>query len=653
MNRKERRAAQKRGQEPGAQAAQIAQMFAQATRHRQSNELAEAEALCRGILAEQPRHAGSLYILGTIAMQVGRPDVAAEWFGKAIAADHRVAAFHNDLGLAQQALGKLDEAAASFRRVIKLEPENGRGYNNLAIVLERQGRLPDAAVQFVKTLDHAPELFDDYTAVVETLFRLNPGIAAAVTRVREAWPRRLSLTDMFGADGYAALCGDALLRYLLIWSTVRNVPLERMLTSLRKALLESAADENVADADDDDLKFRIALAQQCFVNEYVFATTPEELAIVTQLKDTIAAMLAAKSGMPAHTLAAVASYIPLDAIAYADVLLDRNISKKFPVPLDALLIQQLREPHEERRLRESIPALTPIDDETSLRVRRQYEENPYPRWIPAPPRYPLMTINDYLHGLFPAVPFRAFEKTGALDVLIAGCGTGRHPISVAQTLRNVRILAVDLSLASLAYAQRKSRELRAENISYAQADILKLGALGRTFDVVDAGGVLHHMQDPVAGWRVLASLVRPGGFLRLGLYSEIARRDVVAARAYCVERNYHATTEDIRVARQELADANSEVKSVARYNDFFSTSECRDLLFHVQETRFTIPQIRTVIDELGFSFIGFDLPPENMTAYARRFPDDPSWRNLRHWEEFERAEPNTFSAMYQFWMQRA
>jgi SAM-dependent methyltransferase len=255
--------------------------------------------------------------------------------------------------------------------------------------------------------------------------------------------------------------------------------------------------------------------------------------------------------------------------------------------------------------------------------------------------------------LFPAVPFRAFEKTGALDVLIAGCGTGRHPISVAQTLRNVRILAVDLSLASLAYAQRKSRELRAENISYAQADILKLGALGRTFDVVDAGGVLHHMQDPVAGWRVLASLVRPGGFLRLGLYSEIARRDVVAARAYCVERNYHATTEDIRVARQELADANSEVKSVARYNDFFSTSECRDLLFHVQETRFTIPQIRTVIDELGFSFIGFDLPPENMTAYARRFPDDPSWRNLRHWEEFERAEPNTFSAMYQFWMQRA
>ena len=46
--------------------------------------------------------------------------------------------------------------------------------------------------------------------------------------------------------------------------------------------------------------------------------------------------------------------------------------------------------------------------------------------------------------------------------------------------------------------------------------------------------------------------------------------------------------------------------SVARFTDFFSTSECRDLLFHVQESRMTIPAIKDFIDGHGLKFIGFD-----------------------------------------------
>ena len=56
-------------------------------------------------------------------------------------------------------------------------------------------------------------------------------------------------------------------------------------------------------------------------------------------------------------------------------------------------------------------------------------------------------------------------------------------------------------------------------VSYGQADILELGRLGRTFDVVDVGGVLHHMAEPLTGWRVLVSLLRPGGLMRVALYS--------------------------------------------------------------------------------------------------------------------------------------
>jgi len=88
-------------------------------------------------------------------------------------------------------------------------------------------------------------------------------------------------------------------------------------------------------------------------------------------------------------------------------------------------------------------------------------------------------------------------------------------------------LAVDLSISSLAYAKRKSRKLGLTTIEYAQADLLKLGSLGRSFDIIESSGVLHHLAAPWAGWRVLLSLLRPGGFMRLGFYSEVARRDIV------------------------------------------------------------------------------------------------------------------------------
>src|SRR5262249_2390131 len=157
-----------------------------------------------------------------------------------------------------------------------------------------------------------------------------------------------------------------------------------------------------------------------------------------------------------------------------------------------------------------------------------------------------------------------------------------HPIEAAQQFAGARLLAVDLSLTSLAYAKRKTRELARTNIEYGQADILKLGALGRSFDLIESSGVLHHLRDPFAGWRVLLSLLRPGGFMTIGLYSEIARVDIAAARAFIAERGYRSTADDIRRCRQELIalDEGRQFRSIVASGDFFSVSGCRDLLFH-------------------------------------------------------------------------
>jgi SAM-dependent methyltransferase len=239
-------------------------------------------------------------------------------------------------------------------------------------------------------------------------------------------------------------------------------------------------------------------------------------------------------------------------------------------------------------------------------------------------------------------------------VLIAGCGTGQQAILTAQQFAAVRMLAIDLSSASLAYASAKTRALGLDAIEFAQADIMRLGALERRFDLIESAGVLHHLADPYAGWRALLSLLRPGGFMRIGLYSEIARRGVVAARALAAEKGYGSTAADIRRFRQELMRSGDEVaRDILRFADFYSMSECRDLVFHVKEHRMTLPEIKGFLSEEGLLLLGFEIDRRTARSYAARFPADLAMTDLDCWHAFEQEKPQTFAEMYRFWVQKA
>ena len=86
--------------------------------------------------------------------------------------------------------------------------------------------------------------------------------------------------------------------------------------------------------------------------------------------------------------------------------------------------------------------------------------------------------------------------------------------------------AVELSLASLAYAKRMSTEFNFTNIHYLQADILHLHQIDKKFDIIESSGVLHHMNNPMAGWKVLVDLLKPDGLMKISLYSEFARKHI-------------------------------------------------------------------------------------------------------------------------------
>jgi SAM-dependent methyltransferase len=537
-----------------------------------------------------------------------------------------------------------DDAERVYKRLLLLKPGHAEAHNNLGRVLLTQGKLSEASASFARSLTLMPQLLEQYNGIFAALLAVLPALGEAMRRAAKAWPEHTSIEQLLGPEGLASIGEDPLLLFVLQSAPPRHVEFERLMTSLRRSLLDSAAEPATSSA----LVFCCALAKQCFINEYIFAATPDEDAKIERLRIALAAALKSGAVIAPLALAIIAMYQPLHSLADAQALLDRT----WQPAVDDVLTQQLREPAMELQLRPSIPQLTPIEDDVSRRVRQQYEENPYPRWVNAAGGIKPVALDAFLRGKFPTAGFTPLGKTESLDILVPGCGTGQQATTLVQEYLGGHVLAVDLSLSSVAYAKRKLPAHLSDRLDYAQGDILNLGTIGRSFDMIDVTGVLHHMRDPFEGWRILLTLLRPGGIMHLGFYSEIARGDVVAARAFIAERDYAATPEDIRRCRQDLLQ--TPLASVSRFADFFSMSECRDLLFHVQEMRVSIPALKAFIDGHGLKFIGFDLHEAAAHDIRALFANNGwSMGDLDKWDALETKYPNTFAGMYQLWVQKS
>jgi SAM-dependent methyltransferase/Tfp pilus assembly protein PilF len=568
------------------------------------------------------------------------------------------------------------EACAAFRRAIKHKADLFEAVRGLAHLLLSEGSISEAldlarhALNSHETLEtkalvasclRSPLLDLNVGGLEDLLLRAisepwarpselahtcarfllaNDAIRGSLAETAEVWP----------TSSLAMFAENRLLREVLESAPICDPALERFATGLRFSLLTTArfaADQVVAEP---LLGLYCAIARQCFINNYVFMQTDDEIEHATSLRDTLVASIASGVAVPILSLVAVAAYFPLHALPRLDSL----VHLEWPDTVKALLAQQVSAPGEEKRLRKSMPMLTGVCDGVSTEVRTQYEENPYPQWVKAAPGHTPKTVDVYIRERFPLSPLIERKRDECVDILVAGCGTGQHSTETARRFKGAQVLAVDLSMASLCYAERQRRALGLNNIQYAQADIMMLSSITQTFDVIEASGVLHHLADPLAGWRVLLSLLRPSGLMLLGLYSEAARRDIVAAQNFAKERAYRPIEDDIRRFRTEvLACADgTPLRNVTLLKDFFSLSECRDLLFHVQEQRFTLPKIAEFLAENNLQFLGFELDLQTSRDYARHFPSDISMTDLSKWHLYETNNACTFLQMYNFWVQK-
>jgi len=528
-------------------------------------------------------------------------------------------------------------ALADFRRALALDPENLDALAGLVGTLGGlRSRTPSPEIEraLLAVYASAHANYDDIgaAAAAQLMLKYDPAAAAA------------------DPD---AVADDPLFAAYLEKSVNANPSMERFLTGLRRRLL-LAGPERLAQA---ALATAAALGRQCFANEYVFFAGDDERLALDALAERLNAALAngADAAEMRRPLLVYCLYRPLSALAESPRLAAAD-DGAFGPELARLVQLTLRDHAAEQALKSRLETLGKITDATSKKVRAQYEESPYPRWLHAPAQRP-MPLPSLLARMFPGVSPPA--PSDPLEVLIAGAGTGRQAVRVARTHPDARVTAVDLSKGSLAYAMRMTARLGIAGARFVHADILGLARLGRTFDMVQSVGVLHHMKNPLKGWRVLVALTRPGGIMKIGLYSDRGRRAVQACRRVIAEEKIAATPDAIAAFRRRLMDdppkrlERADVAEIVRTFDFYSTSMCRDLLFHVQEHHWTPARLKRDLATLGLDFIGFEMFEQAgiSAAYREAFPDDPALTDLDNWERFE-AREGPLTDLYLLWCRK-
>ncbi len=664
-----------------------------AAAHHRAGRLQQAATGYVSVLNDDPEHADALHLLGLVMHRLGHPADGLDLMDRALAVDRRHAPCLANRALVLRALDRDDEALDSLRRALRVRPgffealltrariqldlrdlqaaerscrealrqrpDDTQAREVLAHVLGWDDRAPEAAEILEGTPHHALRgrlllaagdangavhalaealmatprersaavaLGDALTQVAEPPTDLQPALLAAMALDgvdHQRLERAVRAALIPDRDDPAALAVHPLTQPWLRNTLIGHPDWETAARALRDHLFDHR--------DTVDIAVLVAMALHGWHNEYAWPTPPRIAAACAQLDLD-----------DPRQAAAAAMYAPLD------------IRWDIPSPPAELfpLVQACHaEPAAEHHLGPDIPTVSLTDDATSAAVRAMYEDNPYPRLVSVSLRSP-RPLEQILRGHVarpPPVPERR------LQVLVAGCGTGQHPLQTATTFQHVDVVAVDLSRASLARAQRRADDLQVDNITFLHGDVLGLTALAGPFDLVESVGVLHHLDDPVAGWRVLRDLTRPGGLMRIGLYAERGRSEVVAGRALVDSLALSPTPDGLRTLREAVRALPDEhpARPLVWSPDFTNLSGVRDLVFHVREHRFTLPQLSEIIADLGLTFLGFQHGQGCAAAlYSQRWPDDVEATDLHRWEALEAGHPRLFSGMYVMWLHR-
>tara|TARA_B110000046_G_scaffold181801_1_gene214625 strand:- start:1388 stop:3493 length:2106 start_codon:yes stop_codon:yes gene_type:complete len=436
--------------------------------------------------------------------------------------------------------------------------------------------------------------------------------------------------------------------------------LERLFISLRQTMLFNTVQDMTIPSSHLNLAHDMAIQAQ--FNEYVWPITSDEEKIIESLEQLLIQITEETQWQLDDIAPAViilAQYKDLSTTSIAAVLNSENVQKTLGYsPLKDIIEYAINIRNKEIQLAKKLPYWSSGDSDDknaiSQRVKNQYEDNPYPRWKDIG----FNTASSYQSALlknFPDLNLSHWQGKQKLNVLVAGCGTGRQAIRLASYFNDLNIVAIDLSGRALAYAKQQAEKYGVNNIQFIQADILEFNNFPMLFDVIECSGVLHHMEHPEAGLKSLNKLLSPTGVMKIALYSQSARKQVITLRDI-LAKNKQQTGADInqRLLRQALLmnQIPGNWSDIVNAHDFYSMSNCRDLIFHEQEHQFTPQGIADLLVSNQMDFVGMLPTSAALRAFKQQVGHLHGNNTLDNWHTVEQAQQDIFEGMYQFYCRK-
>jgi carbamoyltransferase len=237
-------------------------------------------------------------------------------------------------------------------------------------------------------------------------------------------------------------------------------------------------------------------------------------------------------------------------------------------------IPQLFWPHE---------SITSSSDVTEI-VKAFYEDTPFPNYDDHDSVRSLIEKSrrgQYARVLDESIPYNS-------SVLEVGCGTGQLSNFLGISCR--RVIGTDMCLNSLRLAEQFRREHGLDRVRFVQMNLFKPCFRQEQFDVVLCNGVLHHTADPRGGFEVIQQLVRPGGYIVIGLYNKYGRLLMDLRRNIFRLTGGRGKWLDTYLRSRQM----SAEKRRAWFNDQYR---------HPHESKHTIGEVLDWFDKCGFEFV--------------------------------------------------
>lgn len=237
-------------------------------------------------------------------------------------------------------------------------------------------------------------------------------------------------------------------------------------------------------------------------------------------------------------------------------------------------------------------------------VAAQYERWPYPD--------PRIGVDDRhvwndptpFHRLF--WPDRPYPSD--LRILVAGCGTSE---AAAMARRNpaATVVGIDVSAASLAHQAALANQHGITNLRLERLALEQVASLGVDFDLVGAGGVLHHLEDPAAGLAALGAVLRPHGVVAAAVYAPHARTGVYMLQDLFERLDLGQGPQDVAAVRATLPalPAHHPLHGWLRLTGEQGAFESHvvDNWLHARDVAYTVPRVLDLVDAAGLAFQGW------------------------------------------------